>query len=340
MPGRARQRALAGAVGAVLFAVVSAQPVLDQASAPRPGTVYTYVSADRQALAGLGAGQVWDASGAVPFTTSTVQFYDTVAGQVAAQFPQAEVVMFLEGKETYLSSEADGLYALGTHIASPTITVGYTDAYRSLRFPCDLGTAWTDTFSGPYLYNGEPYVRAGSGSFSATGYGTLVLPEGPVHDVLRIDGVEHYTEVGGGNLFTFTNSFSLYYKPGLSHFVARNDSIATSFNGSPSPDQLRFLHMDSTSLGLVPDVARGIGVEVFPNPASDRLQVVFATEGAAMITVLDAHGRQVAREPVAPEAAGVRRVALDLHRTAAGLYTVVVTGQDGRRGTVRFAVVR
>jgi hypothetical protein len=324
------------------FALVSAfaQPVLDQSSTPQAGVVYTYVSAERQDLPGLGAGQVWDAAEVQPISQSTIQFIDLANAQGAADFPQADVVMFSLGKETYLESTTDGLYAVGTYIASPTITVVYSDSFRLLRFPCTLGTAWTDTYAGPYLYNGEAYVRSGSGTFEATGYGTLVLPGGAVHDVLRIDGRESYTEAGGNNLFTYTDSFSLFYKPGLGSYVARNDSIATTFNGASSPVQLRFLHMDSTSLGTDPVLGRWIGMEVFPNPASDLVHVVFAADDALNLAVFDAHGRQVATARPPVHGVGVHRYPLALDGYAPGLYTVIAVSRDGRHGLVRFTVVR
>jgi hypothetical protein len=96
--------------------------------------------------------------------------------------------------------------------------------------------------------------------------------------------------------------------------------------------------MDSTSLGTGSVAGRAVGMEVFPDPASDEVNVVFASDGAMQLLVFDARGRQVATAGPSTPGAGVHRVHLSVQDYASGLYTVIAVSRDGRRGQVRFIV--
>jgi len=326
------------AMATVAVSTVFAQPTLDAGSAPAPGNSYAFVIADPITLNGAGAGQVWDASGAIQTSATTVDFIATSSSSVSASFPGADVVIVADGSETFIDVASDGLYILGSYNPGLPVTAVYSDPYRYLQYPCTLGTAWTDTYAGSYTYNGDTYAQSGSGTYEATGYGSLVLPWGTVDNVLRVDGSETYEESGNGNSYVYDAVFTYYYKPGVGYFVARSIDASATFNGAPAGVQLAFLFLEQNSIGMGEQVAASIGMEVFPNPATDEATLLFAAEGSLSLQVIDGAGRTVLQRSLPRSGAGLFRETLDVSGLTDGLYTAIVTGTDGQRGAARFLV--
>lgn len=322
------------------FTTAVAQPTLDQSCAPAVGSSYTFEVCDLINLSGLGAGQVWDASGVTVNGSEVADFIAVGSSTVAASFPSADVIQTSSGIETFIDVASDGLYVIGSYNPNLPITSVYTNVYQFLQFPCTLGTTWTDTYGGSYTYNGITYVQTGSGTYEASGYGTLQLPWGTLDNVLRIDGSETYTESGNGNSYMYNSTFSYYYKPGIGNYVARNIDASAELNGVPQGTQQLFLFLDQNSIGINERSAMTIGLEAFPNPAQDQLTLLFTAEGSLSLDVMDAEGRVVLRRSLERAGAGLFREQLDVSGLSAGLYTALVSGTDGQLGMTRFLVQR
>jgi hypothetical protein len=322
------------------FAVstVFAQPTLDAGSAPAPGNSYVFVVADPVTLSGVGAGQVWNASGALQNTDALVDLVATSSSSASASFPGADVVVAADGSETFIDVASDGLYILGSYNPGLPVTSVYSDPYLYLQYPCTLGTAWSDTYAGSYTYNGDTYAQSGSGTYEATGYGSLVLPWGTVDNVLRVDGSETYEESGNGNSYVYDAVFTYYYKPGVGYFVARSIDASATFNGAPAGMQQAFLFLEQNSIGMGEQAAASIGMEVFPNPAKDEATLLFTAEGTLSLQVIDGAGRTVLQRSLPRAGAGLFRETLDVSGLSDGLYTAIVSGTDGQRGAARFLV--
>ena len=319
---------------------VLAQPIVDQSCAPSAGTSYTFVLADMLNLSGQGAGQVWDATGALVAGNDVVDFISTGSAVAGASFPTADVVLSTAGGETFIDVASDGLYVIGSYNPNLPITAVYTNMYQYLQFPCTLGTTWNDTYAGSYIFNGVTYVQSGDATYEATGYGTLQLPWGNVDNVLRIDGSDTYAESGNGNSYVLTSTFTYYYKPGVGYYVARNIEASAQLNGIPQGTLQQFLFMDQNSIGITERSAMTIGLEVFPNPVQDRLTLLFTAEGTLSLAVMDAEGRVVMSRSLERSGVGLFRELLDVSRLSAGLYTALVSGTDGQLGMTRFLVQR
>ena len=316
----------------------SAQPTLDGSSAPAPGYTYDFVVAPYLNLSGVGANQVWDASGAVTSGADNAVMLDLASSTAGNTFPMADVVVLSGGTESYIDVQADGLYIIGSYIGNLLITSTYTDPYRYLIYPCQLGDAWNDTYDGSYMYNAVTYAQAGSGTFEATGYGTLVLPWGSISNVLRVDGTEIYSETGGGNFYEYIGTFSYFYKPGLRYFLAKSTDASATLNGSPAGDQLVFTYMTENSVGLDEQEASSIGMEVFPNPADRTANVIFTADRALSMEVYDVDGRLCMQRALNGAGAGLFRESIDVSGLPAGMYSVIVHGRNGQRGVTRMIV--
>lgn len=305
-----------------------AQPVIDSTAAPVAGSTYVYLVGDLLSLPGTGAGQVWDASMASTITTDTIAFIDTADASGAFGFPQADVARKALGRETFLRADADGLYELGYHVPDPGFTAVYSDQRQVMAWPCAVGTAWADTFSGSYMFQGEPYTIDGTASFEATGSGTLLLPGGAVEDVLRIDGTESYDEVGSGNTYSYSATFTLFLTPNAKLPVARNVQSTAVFNGVASNPVLRFQYLDAVSLAS-PGWARDAQLlPCWPNPAATLVHVTPPEAGEWTFRLIAPEGR-VVRHLQAQVNAGAP-FAIDLSGLSAGTYVLLAGDPDGR----------
>ncbi|MCB0771507.1 MAG: T9SS type A sorting domain-containing protein [Flavobacteriales bacterium] len=325
----------------LLFAAMlrlEAQPVLDGSCAPVPGTNYTLVVAGSIDLPGMGPDQVWNAAGAVVSGTEQIGFIEAELTFAGTFFPTADVANSLGQIETFIDIADDGLYIVGTYNGSFPFISTYTDPNKYLQFPCELGDAWTDTYAGSYTYGGVTYTQSGSGVFSATGFGSLVLPWGTVTNVLRIDATEVYSETGNGNLYEYEAEVSYFYKPGVGHYVAKSADASTTFNGNSTGSSANFVFLDGSTVGILDQPDRSIGIEVYPNPVGSNATLLFTAAGARSLQVFNADGKLVLDQPLTGYGAGLHKLGIDVHGWASGVYSAVLLGVGGERGVTRFVV--
>jgi hypothetical protein len=79
-------------------------------------------------------------------------------------------------------------------------------------------------------------------------------------------------------------------------------------------------------------------VDLFPNPASGQVAVVYSSEGGSLrLELIDGTGRLVRSEGVA-SAMGIARHDLDISGMPAGLYQVRIVANNGDMGIQRLVV--
>jgi hypothetical protein len=78
-------------------------------------------------------------------------------------------------------------------------------------------------------------------------------------------------------------------------------------------------------------VADAIQAEIYPNPAHDLVNVVFAAESAAnfQVQIIDAAGRVVAQESIAA-VAGMNKMEVDVNGLASGMYTIMISSENSK----------
>lgn len=291
-------------------------------------------------LTGTGPDQVWDASEATTNAAAIVTHLEPADGQATASLPGTDMVQLDGGLEYYYDIAEDGLYLLGSYNPNFPITSVYSNPQKLLEFPCILGTSWSDIYTGSYTYQGITYEQSGNSTYEAVGYGTLQLPWGDVENVLRIDVSDVYEESGNGNEFIYTTSSSFYYKPGVGFYVGRSLEASGEFNGTSTGTTRSFVFQEEFETGVDERLGNSIGVEAFPVPAQDRVSLLFTSESARELLVRDAAGRAVMHRSLANKGPGLYKEELDLTGLANGLYTAVIIGSHGVRGSTRFVVDR
>lgn len=236
----------------------------------------------------------------------------------ASLFPSATVRV----QNTFMRGDATGLYILG--YGDPDGSMVYTDTERQFAFPCSYQTTWTDTFSGS---TGTGTSENGSLSGTADGTGTLVLPYGSFSNVLRVHITSSIEFVFDGGGFTAESDDYYYFKPGV-----RFPLLIASADGES------ITWLDQGSVGVEDLLAQAIGVDVFPNPATGAVNVLYsATGGRLQMDLVSASGSVVLQRSL-NAGSGIQKQPIDLEGLAPGLYTVRISDAQGGQGMRRLLV--
>jgi hypothetical protein len=211
-----------------------------------------------------------------------------------------------------------------------------------LPFPCTFQSSWEDDFAGAIDLMGFPLSVMGNVIGIADGYGTLVLPEGTVNDVLRVRRITttmiDVTGFGSGELEE--NAFA-FYRVGLGMPILE---IASTAGELPLLGPLEFQNLkwvDVTTVGIEDLFSDDIGVEVFPNPATDNVQVNFGLAGGRTVAIelFDINGRQVRSLGMNTGNSGMHTGFVDVGGLSSGVYMLRITDNTGRIGTSRVQVL-
>lgn len=318
----------------VPFFSATAQPTLTSGSAsPVPGDESIYQSALFMDQGPAGAGQTWDLSSLTNLASATRQWVAPVATGVGGPFPNATVAVgltanhFLFYKATATGFEEDGFSLLTT-----VSTCG--DRLTLMQYPLAFGGVFSDDMQCDITDGVTSWEETATITAGADSYGTLVLPWGTVNDVLRVRTQTHREETQYGTVSDY-DTYS-WYKPGVHFAIATIETRVATFSGFTIRDSSTAV-LDASAIGMEEALRYSIGVDLQPNPATDRVEVVYGVAGgrALSIDLIDLTGTTVRTFPRTTNAAGVQRETIDLHGLSGGAYLVRVTDHTGAFGMKR-----
>ena len=107
----------------------------------------------------------------------------------------------------------------------------------------------------------------------------------------------------------------------------------TAFSGGMTDGKYTFMQEEIWLTSAEVQEAPGLALQVYPNPATDYIQVVFDIYGRADIDIVDMTGRIVYSR--AYEASGFTNLSLDLSHLNPGVFFVRV-GTEERSDVIRF----
>ncbi len=311
-----------------------AQPTLDfPASAPTAGTSFLVKYGAYSAVGAGGTDQTWDYASLVADSTAYVFVEDPAATPGAAQFPSATAAVVAPSGTEYFQASSWVLELVGPSLIGQTAPLTNPASY--LPFPCTYQSSWEDDFAGAIDVMGFAIEVTGNVIGVADGYGTLILPEGTVNDVLRVRRVTTtslITAFGNGEIEEDAYAF---YKVGLGLPILE---VSATTGDLPllGPLDIQSLEWtDVNSVGFADLFSDAIGMEVFPNPATDMVQVNFGLSGGRTVAIelMDLSGRAVRTVGVNTANSGVHTSMVDLAGLPAGMYMLRITDDNGRVGT-------
>jgi hypothetical protein len=321
---------------ACLCSTSLAQPTLTSADGPIAGQVFSFVEASYATLPNTGVNQTWDASSASTTGGGDQQWVTVGSTTAGSSFPNATIALVTPLQEQFIQQTATQRLLIGTF--SNGIVTTCSNPSKTMQFPCTYGMNWTDTYQCSYTYQGNTYTNNGTLTANADGYGTLILPYGSIANVLRFSVSEVVSAVVQGVTYVTTSNAQYYWRPGTATYVAVNVQIAQTINGSPAGSDEEINYLAEGSIGMDEALTRMIGVELAPNPAAHSVTVTFGASGARRMSLLDVQGRIVRSQELGDQGPGIFQKEMVLAGVAPGVYSVLITDENGQFGMQRLVV--
>lgn len=322
---------------------VAAQPVIDEGFTPQVGDVFTYTTGTYTPITTAGEDAFWDLSSLSPGAQSSLTAVDPVATGYSDLYPTAMVALDGGAVIQYMRADASGIYIVGVYrdFGTQVIQIQYGEESLFLPYPCTYNTAFTDSFTYGYTYTGGTVNGGGNRAYTADGFGTLVLPYDTIYNVLKLTGIDTTYESVPGQAYVTVSQQVYFYKPGLHYFLLSATDISQTLNGGP-PQTANSLYY--LSEGMFTEVGvpakQAIGVEVWPVPARDQLNISYGLAGGHQVdlALYDATGRPVRSVQTRTAAAGIQAALLDVKGLPAGIYLLKVTDDHGQSGSRKVVV--
>lgn len=178
-----------------LGSVVIAQPIITEINMPQigdqPPVVYcSDVPVESNLDVQTGANYSWDFTGLTTESTQGFDFVDPATTLWGSSFAASHIcgVDDATNAHAYYSSNSSALSNSGYRLIlgpGDTLAVNYADEEQIIDFPFTYNDNSSDAFAGSGVAGGFPVTMDGSITYTADGYGTLMLPNATYSNVIR-----------------------------------------------------------------------------------------------------------------------------------------------------------
>lgn len=299
---------------------VNSQTITATGSTPLAGEVINFVTTTYFAPGSSGAGQTWNFS-SLNGTPGTGTYTAASSTPYAASFPSANLAFVNGTTYAYYLTSASAYQGYGSY--STSATMPYSNPEDILHFPFALSNTYTDPFVASFVSGGYTFLREGSTTVTADGTGTITTPSGTYTNALRVHFVQNYTDStsisGNPYIITYNNDQYIWYKEGT-HY-----SIASTFNLVSTAGTFTGGHyLVSTSLGIEEDLESMNNINLFPNPASQIVNLNYTLENSSevKISVFNIAGQEVYSEQMINGVAGENFNEINVSSFETGTYFV------------------
>jgi len=318
------------------LSAATAQPSLSAGSAnPVPGDVLTFSSCDFVEPGPAGAAITWDHSSLSVIGSNTINYVTPAASGLAGSFPNATVAQD-EGTGNYLFYKADASGFADDGFVVGGYTGTCTDPLTLLAYPMNFNGTFTDNSTCSITDGTATWARTATNTGTADAYGDIILPFGTVNNVLRVHTVQNMIDNQYDPPSTVNTDTYAWYRPGTHGSVFAVTYIHAVYFNFPLNDSSSTV-IDGSSIGLDELVRHDIGVELWPNPATDRVEVVYGLDAGRTLAIdlLDVTGQVVRHVDRRTRSAGVQREFIGIADLPSGAYLVRIMDDAGEIGMQR-----
>jgi len=250
--------------GLLIAGTLCAQPILNEENnAPVIGDSFStsLVSWDGTAPA-TGADQVWDYSAITAEGSASTNYYIPSECAAYADFPEADMTSTSDDSNyAFTETSTDGIMNYGYFASS--VVMYYSNPEQQMAYPFAYGDAFTDDFHCTFE-SGTTWERGGSTTVSAEGYGTLMLPDGTIDDVLLVKMEQDYGDsTMGTEVYHYYATIYQFFREGVHHPVLSFTEF--TIEGSPTSYSGQYM-ADPT---LTASFEERFSVSVYPNPTQN-----------------------------------------------------------------------
>ena len=195
-------------------------------------------------------------------------------------------------------------------------------------YPFEYGATWNDSMSGALNVQGIIINRSGITESTNNGFGSLFMPGGvQLDDVTRVEITREITDSSFTGVNTYVvHQIRFHHGDLLAPLVLHTNIQVISELDTTVSNSTEVLQ--SYTVGLTPIAPPKEEFGMFPNPATDDVQLVWSSFDASskMVEVRDITGRVVESTR---SVSGMSSTTIDVSAWASGVYTVIVNpGQN------------
>ena len=276
---------------------------------------HSYTSQEIQYLdpGNAGANQTWDFTNVVFAGKSLTSTLLIPPVQKPTGILNDNILLNDNGYDYFMSSSENKLEELGYINKVQKINLAYSDPVLKMKYPFDYGSAFSDHFIGVAFANDTNRIDFFGDCFvTADAYGTLILPDRILENVLRVKSVKKGIQINmcgkvDLNIVKYSWYADGYRYPvfttnviGISYYEGATTFTSSAYINTQQQNEkaaIVGLNLTGKLVGLgIPVENQGIKVSISPNPFKDNLTYSF-TLGKAMdvsVELYDMAGKHIA----------------------------------------------
>lgn len=288
---------------------------------PNVGDSYTDNSANYMSPGNAGANQTWDLSTLTSSATMTTNVTASTTNGANMQIDNGTGNMVYEN----INSSAQEIMAI--YSAGNNVMISYTNGEKVFQFPFTYNATYSDSFRATFTTNGYPAVRAGNGIGTVDGYGTLILPNQTITDVVRVNYQQDYydtIDIGTPYIIHYTTNNYYWFRAGT-HFVLATISDA-NYGGQTSQYAI---YTNATNVGIA--TIEGVeGITILGNPVQSQLNFLVEANDSKEIeySLVDLSGQVVYQTNTTTVLPGSNQLSINTDNLAKGMYALKISNGD------------
>ncbi|MEO6305815.1 MAG: T9SS type A sorting domain-containing protein [Bacteroidia bacterium] len=328
----------------ILFACLSgsmafAQPTLTDANCnPVAGETFSVVISNSISPGSAGANQSWNLGAMTATGSGLANTYVAATTASGSIYPNSNVNYQDALMSLYLKTSTTVLQNYGKfhHAGSNPgkIVTTYSDPIDMLHYPVNFNDTYTDSYVGTRYStsNTTPsYIRFGTYTVTADGYGTLTIPSGVYTNVMRVHmhSINRDSIANNSSGSYYMQDEYLWYLPGTHYPIAgyiNYDGVMHSF------------YMSSNLTGLKENHSNLFALDLYPSPASDIINIHFPVSAneKMQLGIYNSLGQEL--KTIALETTATDDVKISTSDLSNGIYILQVTDKGNILSSKRFII--
>lgn len=311
-----------------LAATSLAQPTLTASGvSPMVGDKFTINVCDPTGVVQgpSGANQTWTFTSLTTTQTDTGRVTSCVTSTPnCSSFPGSTMVLTGPGithGKTYITTTSAKRSQIGYYAAADTQLV-LSDPMDELHYPFNYGDTYDDPFAGTFTFGPINAHHSGNIHVVADAWGKLILPTRTDDNTMRVYSYQQFKDsayIFGPIVQVYDVKTYAWYKDGYHSALLTITSVTSVPAGTFAQN---FVAYAPTYIADVEAVAKVSLFDLYPNPASDALNVRFSATGNEQVTVslIDMLGRT--ELIAAGEYSGMQDISYNTSSLPRGIYIV------------------
>lgn len=271
-----------------------------------------------------GAGQNWNFMSLFAGTFTETTTYTTVASTPSASTFSAATMAAVRGTSNYeyWRTSTSMLEYVGNQDPSGPETLVFSNYGTWINWPTAFGNSNTDSFIATQTSGTNTSNWNGTVSYTATGSGTVTLPNGNIHtNCLQIKRVISISATSGTNTSQINITGYDYFSSANKFPILSVDYQSQTTGTVVSKNYSVYSNTSAMQVGLN-ETSVNNNFVVYPNPASDQVNVILANnEIPSAIELIDMLGRTVASSD--------NSNSVNTNMLSKGIYSVRVKTKNG-----------